>query len=198
MAGEATGPEIEPPPRRGTGSLGRAVALVGPFLGLIGTVLLFAYLTRNSGSFMTVYNWRTIAVQTVIVATAALGMTLIMIAGGIDLSVGSVVALVCVGMALLVKETHPPHGAWRHVLPRVSLAWAMAGGVLLGGLCGVINGALITGLRVVPFIITLGTLKVFRGLAKWLSGSTSVYVPEDSKAWWFGRVMATEPVPAWL
>ncbi len=184
--------------KRVGGSFGWAWTVVGPFLGLIGTIFLFAYLTRESGSFMTAYNWRTIAVQTVIVATAALGMTLIMIAGGIDLSVGSVVALVCVSMALMVRETHPPNGAWRSTLPAVPLLAALLGGILLGGLCGLINGALISGLRVVPFIITLGTLKVYRGLAKWLSNSTSIYIPGDARAWWFGPIMATEPDPAWL
>ncbi len=187
-----------PAPRRLAGSIGWAWTIFGPFLGLIGTILLFAYLTRNSGSFMTVYNWRTIAVQTVIVATAALGMTLVMIAGGIDLSVGSVVALVCVVMALLVRETHPTTGAWRQILPPINLAFALICGVLLGGLCGLLNGTVITGLRVVPFIVTLGSLKVYRGLAKWLSNSTPVYVPQDAKSWWFGQIMATEPSPAWL
>jgi ribose/xylose/arabinose/galactoside ABC-type transport system permease subunit len=44
----------------------------------------------------------------------------------------------------------------------------------------------------------LGTLKIFRGLAKWLASSTAVYTPEEAKAWWFGRILATEPQPAWL
>ena len=94
---------------------------------------LFAYLTRDSGSFLTAYNWRTIAVQTVIVGTAALGMTMIMIAGGIDLSVGSVVALVTVVTALLVRD--------------VGLADAVGDGgrgSCSGGVCGLFNGGLIT------------------------------------------------------
>jgi ribose/xylose/arabinose/galactoside ABC-type transport system permease subunit len=168
------------------GTLGYAWTVLGPFLGLILITLLFAFLTRDSGSFLTTYNWRTIAVQTVIVALAALGMTVIMIAGGIDLSVGSAVALVTVAIALAVRSGGVP------------LPLAMAGGVVLGGLCGLFNGGLITGLGVVPFIITLGSLKVFRGLAKWLSSSTAVYVPQDAKAWWFGRILATEPQPEWL
>ena len=64
-------------------------------------------LTRESGTFLTLDNWRTIAVQTVIVGIAALGMTIIMIAGGIDLSVGSTVALVTVCIALFVKKVDP-------------------------------------------------------------------------------------------
>jgi ribose/xylose/arabinose/galactoside ABC-type transport system permease subunit len=176
--------------------------LVGPFLGLIATIALFAWLTRDSGSFLTVLNWRIISQQTVIVATAALGMTMIMIAGGIDLSVGSVVAFVCVVMALAVRGTvfHMPGvlGGISVSVPPLPLAAALIVGILVGGLCGLGNGALITGLRVVPFIITLGSLKVFRGLAKWLSNSTAVYVPQEAQDWWFGRILSIEPVPAWL
>jgi len=183
---------------RAAGSLGWAWTVVGPFLGLIFTVLLFAYLTRGSGSFMSVYNWRTISVQTVIVATAALGMTLVMIAGGIDLSVGSVVALVSVVMALLVRGTEFSMGGRAFAAAPVPMAWAVLAGVLVGGLCGSLNGALVSGLGVVPFIITLGSLKVYRGLAKWLSSSTTISILDESKPWWFDRVLATEPTPEWL
>ena len=168
------------------GALGWIWTVFGPFLGLVLIVALFAWLTRTSGSFLEAYNWRTIAVQTVIVGTAALGMTAIMIAGGIDLSVGSAVALVTVVVALLVRDYHWP------------VPLALIAGVLLGGGCGVLNGGLISGLGVVPFIITLGTLKVFRGAAKWLSDSTPVYIPGGSKGWWFRQVMAIErPAPGW-
>jgi ribose/xylose/arabinose/galactoside ABC-type transport system permease subunit len=78
------------------------------------------------------------------------------------------------------------------------MTWALALGVLAGGVCGLINGALITALRVVPFIITLGSLMVYRGLAKWLSGSTSVYSAAASKPPWFGKILPAEPDPAWL
>ena len=168
------------------GTLGWIWTVLGPFLGLLLIAGLFAWLTRDSGSFVSAYNWRTIAVQTVIVGTAALGMTFIMISGGIDLSVGSTVALVTVVVAILVRDHHWPVMA------------AIGVGVLLGGGCGLLNGALISGLDVVPFIITLGSLKVFRGLAKWLSNSTPVYIPGKDKAWWFHEVMAVErPAPGW-
>jgi len=169
------------------GALGWAWTVLGPFLGLVLIVGLFAWLTRASGTFLDAYNWRTIAVQTVIVGTAALGMTAIMIAGGIDLSVGSAVALVTVVVGILVRDHHWP------------VLWALGLGVLLGGGCGVLNGGLISGLGVVPFIITLGTLKVFRGVAKWLSDSTPVYIPAGSKGWWFREVMAIErPSSPWV
>lgn len=186
------------------GTLGWAWTVFGPFLGLVLITLLFAFLTRDSGTFLSVYNWRTIAVQTVIVGVAALGMTVIMIAGGIDLSVGSAVALVTVGMALTVRGVSldlpiPFAGRSIHLLDlKWSMPLALVGGVALGGLCGFFNGTLITRLGVVPFIITLGSLKIFRGLAKWLSSSTTVYVPAEAKPWWFGRILATEPEPRWL
>ncbi len=178
------------------GTLGWVWTVLGPFLGLILITGLFAYLTRETGSFLTLYNWRIIAVQTVVVGVAALGMTLIMISGAIDLSVGSTIALVTVVVALIVKRLDP-------AMPLAlkggfALALAMCSGVLLGGVCGAINGALTAGLKVVPFIITLGSYKVYRGLAKWLSSSTTVYVPSDAKAWWFSRILAAEPEPRWL
>jgi ribose/xylose/arabinose/galactoside ABC-type transport system permease subunit len=178
-------------------TLGWVWTVFGPFLGLVLITVLFAWLTRQSGLFLTADNWRTIAVQTVIVATAALGMTIIMIAGGIDLSVGSTVALVTVCVAVFIKKVDPslPESirAWKLVLPV-----ALILGVGLGGLCGAINGTLIAGLRVVPFIITLGSYQVFRGLATWLASSTTVYVPADAKPRWFKQIMAIQPEPHWL
>jgi ribose/xylose/arabinose/galactoside ABC-type transport system permease subunit len=173
--------------------LGRALArvwtLLGPFLGLIVVCLLFANHPVAGGRFVSWDNARTVAVQTVIVGTAALGMTLVIVAGGIDLSVGSVVALVSVGVVLVNRSLGLP------------LPAALAAGALIGGLCGLFNGALITGLGVVPFIITLGSLKVFRGLAKWLAGSTSIYAfdREHPRPGWFGRLLSTHlDPPAWL
>jgi ribose/xylose/arabinose/galactoside ABC-type transport system permease subunit len=183
------------------GTLGWVWTILGPFLGLLLITLLFAFLTRSTGFFLTAYNWRTIAVQTVIVGTAALGMTMIMIAGGIDLSVGSAVALVTVVVAILVRGfALGPIDANGQPLVHVqlSLPLAMLAGIALGGVCGALNGSLITGLRVVPFIITLGSLKIFRGVAKWLSASTAVYIPDDARVWWFSKMLAAEPEPRWL
>lgn len=174
-----------------------SLTVFGPFLGLILTTGLFAYLTRDSGTFLTLYNWRLILIQTVIVATAALGMTLIMIAGGIDLSVGSVVALVTVVIAILAKGTEISLPGVKPFVLQLPLVLAIGVGVLLGGLCGTFNGGLITQLKVVPFIITLGSLKIFRGLAKWLSNNSSVYTPAEAKPWWFGEILAVEPKPSW-
>ncbi|MHB1557620.1 MAG: ABC transporter permease [Isosphaeraceae bacterium] len=190
-----------------TAAAGRSVAIrrvlawvwtvLGPFLGLALITAIFAYWTRETGSFMAVDNWRTIAVQTMIVGTAALGMTLIMIAGGIDLSVGSTVALVTVGTALFLKTVDP-------LLPeslramKLTLPVALVLGIGLGGLCGAVNGGLISGLRVVPFIVTLGTYQLFRGLATWLASNTQVYISDSMKPVWFNGLVRVVPEPSWL
>jgi ribose/xylose/arabinose/galactoside ABC-type transport system permease subunit len=179
------------------GTLGWAWTVFGPFLGLALITVLFAVLTRDSGRFLTIENWRTIAVHTVIVGTAALGMTMIMISGGIDLSVGSTVALVTVCVALFVKQVDPSlPDALREL--KVLLPFALAVGIVIGGLCGAANGCLIAGLRVVPFIVTLGTYTIYRGLAKWLASSSTVYVPTHARPSWFLQILAPEPAPRWL
>jgi ribose/xylose/arabinose/galactoside ABC-type transport system permease subunit len=169
-------------------TLARAWAMFGPFLGLIAVAAFFAWQTRASGRFVSPDNVRTIVVQSTTVGIAALGVTLVMIAGGIDLSIGSAMALVTVYVAVLVRDYHAP------------ILVAMTLGVLLGGVCGLFNGSLITGLGVVPFIVTLGSLKIFRGLAKRLAGDTQVYISADgANPAWLDQVLSTSPPsPSWM
>jgi ribose transport system permease protein len=105
--------------------------------------------------------------QTVIVCVAALGMTMVIVSGGIDLSVGSVVALSTVVTALLLRSDATGIGALTAAL----------GAVAAGAICGAINGLLVTQLRVVPFIVTLGTMLLVRGAAKGLSGERRLEAP---------------------
>lgn len=109
-------------------------------------------------------NLELMARQTAIVCVAALGMTMVIVSGGIDLSVGSVIALSTVVTALLLRAG---------TAPLIAAAGAMAAGAV----CGVINGLLITGLRVVPFIVTLGTMLLVRGAAKGLSDERRIEAP---------------------
>ena len=95
------------------------------------------------GKFARPDNLETIARQTAIVGFAAIGMTFIIIRGAIDLSVGSAVAFVTVVIA------------WMLQVKGVDGVTAAIVGVLVGGLCGVVNGLLVTALKVSPFIATL-------------------------------------------
>lgn len=110
-------------------------------------------------------NGKIILTQTVIVALGALGMTLIIVSGGIDLSAGSVVALCSVVGARLLNTDCPTVGV-------VLIA------IAAGGLVGLVNGTVITGLRLLPFIVTLGMMTIARGTAKWLGGNQTVNYPE--------------------
>jgi ribose transport system permease protein len=147
------------------------LAKAGPFLGLLVVIVLFSIPTETREFFLTYHNFKTIFTQTVIVAIGALGMTMIIVSGGIDLSVGSSIAFTSVVGALLIQRGWGP-------LP------AMMAMIASGGMIGLLNGAAIAGLRVVPFIITLGTLGVARGSAKWLAANQTVnYESSPINSW---------------
>jgi ribose transport system permease protein len=150
------------------------LAKLGPLIGLVVVVTLFSLLRPKT--FCTVGNFELILRQTAVVGTAALGMTLIIIAGGIDLSFGSAIAVVGVTIALLMPHavSDPATGA-RNVVAGVAPALAVLGGIAAGLAIGAINGTLITGLRLVPFIITLGMMRFLRGAAQEMADNTMVY-----------------------
>lgn len=134
----------------------------GVLAGLVIVALLFGVLIGPR--FFIGANLELMARQTAIVCVAALGMTMVIVSGGVDLSVGSVVSLSTVVTALLLRHAFGP------------LAAAL-GAVAAGALCGALNGALVTRLRVVPFIVTLGTMLIVRGAAKGASHEGRLEAP---------------------
>lgn len=169
----------------------RAGALLRPFLALIVVVLVFGVIQWHKLGYTTdpaqladmvrVMDLRMVAIQTVIVGTAAIGMTIVIASGGLDLSVGSAVALCSVVAAMAIRDGWP-----------IALASALA--VLVGAVCGLYNGVLVTALRIPPFIVTLGTLGLFRGVAKWLSGG----MPVSAEPGWLAHLVSPIPTPRWL
>src|SRR5262245_60445680 len=131
--------------------------------------------------FLSANNLRVVLAQTVIVAIGAIGMTMIIISGGIDLSVGSTIALTGVITALGINA------GWSPTI-------ALAAGILVGGIVGIVNGLAITRLKVVPFIATLGMLGVARGTAKWVAGQQTVNMPDN----WLNELLVMFPNPPWL
>lgn len=158
----------------------RYLGLLRPFGGLI-VVLLFFALHPDAGGFLDSYNLKSVANQTVIVGLGAIGMTFVIVSGGIDLSVGSVIALASVVTALCLRQ-------------RYGEVAAIMSGVVAGGLCGAVNGLLITTLRVVPFIVTLGMLGIARGIAKFLASEQKIDAPSS----WLSSLMSNNPTPSWL
>ena len=132
---------------------------VGPLVALILVYGLFAILRPETfASPMTVMN---MARQTVVVGITAIGMTFIIISGGIDLSVGSSIALTTVVVALTLRA-----GA--------SAITASLVGVGVAAFAGTVVGSLVVGLRVMPFIITLGMMSILRGVARGLAKQQTV------------------------
>ena len=158
-----------------------AIARLGPALALVLVVAVFTLLADAPSRYLSPTNLRVVLSQTVIVAVGAIGMTIIIIGGGIDLSVGATIALTGVVAALGIGAGWP-------------VPAAAAAAVLAGGLVGLTNGLLITGLRVVPFIATLGMLGIARGVAKWLAHEQTVNVPPT----WLNDLLVTFPRAAWM
>lgn len=157
----------------------------GPFLGLI--VVFFIFVIFAPSAFYGAYNLKTIITQTVIIGIGALGMTLVIISGGIDLSVGSAIALATVTIAGVLNLGGSEPGFW------VALIAALAA-IGIGAFVGLLNGVLSAALRVVPFIVTLGTMQIARGVAKWWAHEQIVITPPT----WLNSLMNVDPEPAWL
>lgn len=160
-----------------------------PWFALLAALTLFSL--AGPPEFLGAYNLKTVLTQSVIVGIGALGMTLVIVSGGIDLSVGSSIALGTVVMARILA------GAAGEGQETIGGAWpflAAAAAVATGALCGLVNGLLSARLRIVAFIATLGTLQIYRGAAKWLASEQTVSAPES----WLNALMEVDPRPAWL
>lgn len=137
---------------------------------LAGLILLVIFFSVTNEYFFTSNNIMTVGLQTSTIALIGIGATCVILTGGIDLSTGSVVALSGVAAAMLVNAGVPvPIG--------------MVLGVLVGGLCGLVNGVLVTKMRLPPFIATLGMMMVARGVALYVTNAAPVSgMPESFAA----------------
>lgn len=153
---------------------------LGSIFGLVFVLALFAFLRPRT--FLTADNFQIMLLQTAVVGTAALGMTLIIISGGIDLSIGSNIALCTVAIALMLQH---------HVSPLL----AALGGIAVGSACGALIGLLITRLNLTPFIVTLGMWGALRGAAKGLANETMVAAPST---WLNDLLQSLAPKNRWM
>lgn len=140
-------------------------------------------------TFLTRQNLLNVANQITVVAILAAGMTLVIITGGIDLSVGSLIALSAVLVTVLIRDLGGGPAATTGVLVVCSLA-----GLGVGAAVGLFSGAMVAGFRVPPFIVTLAVMQVASGLAFILARGGSVYeVPEAFT--WLGRGTGPGGIP---
>ncbi len=141
-------------------TFGNVWQVIGPLASLIILSLLIWW---AEPVFMSPQNLLNVARQASLTAILATGMTFVILTGGIDLSVGSMVALSSVCGGLLMWEFGWP--MWPAVLVMV----------VVGGLLGLINGAIVTLGRIPPFIVTLGTMQIFRGAALQLTDGKPIF-----------------------
>lgn len=164
------------PDLRGTVSWGDRARSVGREAGLVAVVIaLVVGFGIARPNFLSGDNMLAILLQASVVGILALGQTFVLITGGIDLSIGSIVAVsaICTGM-------------FSHLLPAPI---ALLGGIAIGALSGLINGVLIAVTGITPFIVTLGTMSIYSGLALIISGGRAVYdIPQPFKDMLSGRI----------
>lgn len=174
----------EKTPSAFTAAVARVIETAGPLIGLVLVCILFGALRFET--FATFDNFAIIFQQTAVIGIAALGMTLVIICGGIDLSVGSIIALGTVVIALLIQRGWSP------------LAAALAG-IAACSACGAFSGLLITRLRLMPFVVTLGMMGALRGAAKGLAGEQPIY-PDETWLSSFMRLGGRGSIPSgvWL
>ncbi len=150
---------------------------LGIVVALLATVLVF---TAIDHEFFSGYNFVNIVLQSSITAILAIAETFVIITAGIDLSIGSALALSATMSGLLLAGGH-------------SLPVVLLGSVATGAAAGLLNGAIITVTRITPFVVTLGTMSIFSGLALIVSGGQTVYgIPEGFSSFLAGSV---GPVP---
>jgi ribose transport system permease protein len=166
----------------------RLLTHLGPLLALLLVIGVFALadaLQTDGGRFLTGRNLKNILIQSATVAMASLGMTMIIIGAGVDLSAGVALALCATVMAWCLQHDY---GVTVAVLATLGS----------GCLTGFINGTLISKLRVVPFIVTLGTMTIYLGAAKYLAQNTTVRPLPTQVPIWVGKLLATNVKPDWL
>jgi ribose transport system permease protein len=152
------------------------------YLGFLAVIAFFAVVLQDRG-FLTADNFANIARQTAMVSIMAFGMTFVLSAGEIDLSIGSIVALCAMVVAILLRET--------------TLVVAVAGALAAGLAIGLVNGLLTTKLRIPSFLVTLGMLSVVVGLARITTNLEPVPVTDRTFAFLFGSG-SIGPVPILL
>jgi ribose transport system permease protein len=146
---------------------------------LFGFVVVYGVFALLNHQFMTVPNLTAVALQSSINAIIAIGMTLVIISAGIDLSVGSIA-----GLASVVAAT---------VMTTQGLVIGIAAGLIVGIIAGAINGVLIARIGLAPFIVTLGTLALFRGSALVFTNGQPIYgIPEAFRSIFAGTL---GPIP---
>jgi ribose/xylose/arabinose/galactoside ABC-type transport system permease subunit len=162
--------------------MNRALTILAKYGLAIGLTVTCLAIGLANPVFLSFVNLSNILLQASINVIIAIGMTFVIIAGGIDLSVGSIVAVSGIVVGSLLHSKFP-------------IPVAAAGGILVGGFCGLVNGTVIARWKIPPFIATLGMMSAARGAALMLTGGRSVSEFQNGFVWLGTGYLAGIPVP---
>ncbi len=165
----------------------------GPVIGL---VLLCILGTVLNSDFATIGNLTNVLTRTAFIGIIAVGMCFVIISGGIDLSVGSMAALIA-GSVILLMNALPPFIS----SPLIIVIIGMLAAILLGGIFGLTHGLLISKGHIEPFIVTLGTLGIYRAYLTYFSNGGAITLENDlADAYgpiYYGSFLNL-PIPIWI
>ena len=156
---------------------------VSLLIALVALLVIFG--TLRGDVFFSARNMLNIGMGVAILGVLAISQTGVIVSGGLDISVGSIVGLTTVATAMTIQATD-------------AMGLGILAGLAVGALAGLVNGLLITYGRINAVIVTLGTMAIFRGIAFILSNGQSISIFDDSFRWiGTGRVLGL-PVPVWV
>jgi ribose transport system permease protein len=166
---------------------------LGPVIGL--ALLCIAGTLLNS-NFATLDNVSNVLTRTAFIGIIAVGMCFVIVSGGIDLSVGSMAALIAGSVILFMNAMAPKVGS-----PLLAVALGMLLAIVLGALFGLVHGLLITKGRIEPFIVTLGTLGIFRAYLTYFANGGAVTLDNDLSDIYspvYYTSLVGVPIPVWV
>ena len=174
----------------------RWFAMVQGFGPVIGLVLLCIVGTLLNANFATMDNVANVLTRTAFIGIIAVGMCFVIVSGGIDLSVGSMAAMIAGSVIMFMNVMAPLLGS-----PHLAVAFGMLLALVLGGLFGLVHGLLITKGRIEPFIVTLGTLGIFRAYLTYFANGGAVTLDNELSDIYspvYYTSLAGVPIPVWV
>ncbi|WP_310564274.1 ABC transporter permease [Hydrogenophaga sp.] len=175
---------------------GRGLARLQGMGPVIGLVLLCVAGTLLNSNFATLDNAMNVLTRTAFIGIIAVGMCFVIVSGGIDLSVGSMAALIAGAVILCMNRLAPVLAS-----PEVTVVMGIVLALLLGALFGLAHGLLITRGRIEPFIVTLGTLGIFRAYLTYISNGGAITLDNELSDTYspvyYGSLLGV-PIPVWV
>ncbi|MET4634439.1 ABC transporter permease [Kaistia defluvii] len=171
------------------------IALLARFAPLIFLLLLMALFTFLAPRFLSSLNLFNILRQVSIFGIVAVGMTFVILTRGIDLSIGALIALTGLVAAVVAKGGIPGRLELTAGGGPFAWYWAALAAIVVGGVAGVLQGVFVARLSVPAFVVTLGGMTIFRGLALIIGNGGPISGFDESFGWWGRGMVGAVPVP---